>query len=70
VSPKKAETETQISQNIRAELLAIMQDTRRVPQMTTAPGEITQLLQRVRQGDSQAPGELWAHLYPELHHLA
>ena len=38
--------------------------------MTAAPGEITQLLRRVRQGDPQAPGELWERLYPELHRLA
>jgi RNA polymerase sigma-70 factor, ECF subfamily len=37
---------------------------------TTAPGVITQLLRRVRQGDPQAPGELWERLYPELHRLA
>ena len=38
--------------------------------MTAAPGEITELLRRVRQGDRQAPGELWERLYPELHRLA
>jgi hypothetical protein len=37
---------------------------------TAAPGEIIQLLRRVRQGDRQAPGELWERLYPELHRLA
>jgi RNA polymerase sigma-70 factor, ECF subfamily len=38
--------------------------------MTATPGEITLLLQRVRQGDAHAPGELWEQLYPELHRLA
>ncbi|MFL6415779.1 MAG: ECF-type sigma factor [Bryobacteraceae bacterium] len=38
--------------------------------MTAAPGEITYLLQRVREGDSHAPGELWEHLYPALHRIA
>src|SRR3954454_14611121 len=38
--------------------------------MAAAPGEITHLLQKVRHGDTQAPGELWTRLYPELHRLA
>jgi RNA polymerase sigma-70 factor, ECF subfamily len=37
---------------------------------TAAPGEITQLLRRLQQGDPQARGELWQRLYPELHRLA
>src|SRR4051794_15327576 len=35
-----------------------------------APGEVTQLLQRIRQRDRHAQGELWQRLYPELHRLA
>jgi RNA polymerase sigma factor (TIGR02999 family) len=38
--------------------------------MGSPPGQITQLLGKVREGDPQAPGELWALLYPELHRLA
>jgi RNA polymerase sigma factor (TIGR02999 family) len=33
-------------------------------------GEITHLLQKVRQGDSRAEEELWERLYPELYRLA
>lgn len=38
--------------------------------MAAVPGEITQLLRKVREGDSQAQGQLWDRLYPELHRLA
>jgi RNA polymerase sigma factor (TIGR02999 family) len=38
--------------------------------MTMAPGEITGLLVKIRQGDPQAEGQLWDRLYPELHRLA
>jgi RNA polymerase sigma factor (TIGR02999 family) len=37
--------------------------------MAPAAGEITQLLPRLRQGDSDAPAQLWERLYPELHRL-
>jgi RNA polymerase sigma-70 factor, ECF subfamily len=46
------------------------QATRRVLDRKAAPGEITQLLRRVREGDRHAPGELWERLYSELHRLA
>jgi RNA polymerase sigma-70 factor, ECF subfamily len=42
----------------------------RILDTTAEPGEITQLLRRVRQKDRQAPGELWERLYPELHRVA
>jgi RNA polymerase sigma-70 factor, ECF subfamily len=38
--------------------------------MTMAPGEITGLLVKMRQGDRQAERQLWDRLYPELHRLA
>lgn len=38
--------------------------------MSSAPGEITFLLQKIRDGDSEAQTQLWEQLYPELHRLA
>jgi RNA polymerase sigma-70 factor (ECF subfamily) len=38
--------------------------------MSSAPGEITFLLQKIRNGDSEAQTQLWEQLYPELHRLA
>jgi RNA polymerase sigma factor (TIGR02999 family) len=38
--------------------------------MTAAPGEITDFLRRIRQGDPQAERQLWERLYPELYRLA
>jgi RNA polymerase sigma-70 factor (ECF subfamily) len=35
-----------------------------------AQGEITDLLQKVRRGDSRAEEQLWERLYPELYRLA
>jgi RNA polymerase sigma-70 factor, ECF subfamily len=38
--------------------------------MSSAPSEITFLLQKIRNGDSEAQPQLWEQLYPELHRLA
>jgi len=38
--------------------------------MVSARGEITELLRKLRQGDTQAEGQLWERLYPELHRVA
>jgi len=38
--------------------------------MPSAPSEVTFLLQKIRQGDSEAHVHLWERLYPELHRLA